>query len=266
MSAWSALPYMRCICDAVQSAERFVEPWTSSPGTSLGGGRGCAPSFRKGPNQFYPGCGRPRVSIMPVYDSDMTWHRHESEWGDTSNRDCTHPYPHLPYMPLRKDLEMLLFAHWAGISEKIMTRLASFRHIQSYHVISYHITEGSLEVKLPTVWTDEKQRWEESENRRKEKRRAEQRRGGERNGEEKKKDHKRQSLRRKKIQVREKVGKSRNTVFLKWFVAPEGRKVGSLERRVQSQLARWEMKNCTPLWHEAHFQVKMYKTPQLRPV
>ena len=24
------------------------------------------------------------------------------------------------------------------------------------------------------------------------------------------------------------------------------------------------MKNCTPLWHEAHFQVKMYKTPQLR--
>ena len=24
------------------------------------------------------------------------------------------------------------------------------------------------------------------------------------------------------------------------------------------------MKNCTPLWHEAHVQVKMYKTPQLR--
>ena len=23
-------------------------------------------------------------------------------------------------------------------------------------------------------------------------------------------------------------------------------------------------KKCTPLWHEAHFQVKMYKTPQLR--
>ena len=31
--------------------------------------------------------------------------------------------------------------------------------------------------------------------------------------EEKKEDHKRESLRRKKIQVREKVGKSRNTVF-----------------------------------------------------
>ena len=24
------------------------------------------------------------------------------------------------------------------------------------------------------------------------------------------------------------------------------------------------MKNCTPLWREAHFQVKMYKTPQLQ--
>ena len=59
--------------------------------------------------------------------------------------------------------------------------------------------------------------------------------------------------------MREKVGKSRFTVFFQWFVAPEARKVGSLKRRVRSQLARWEMKNCTPLWHEAHFQVKMYK-------
>ena len=70
----------------------------------------------------------------------------------------------------------------------------------------------------------------------------------------------RDKIRRKKMQMREKVGKSRNTVFFQWFVAPEGRKVGSLKRRVRSQLARWEMKNCTPLWREAHFQVKMYKT------
>ena len=60
--------------------------------------------------------------------------------------------------------------------------------------------------------------------------------------------------------MREKVGKSRNTLFFQWFVAPEGRKVGLLKRRVRSQLARREMKNCTPLWREAHFQVKMYKT------
>ena len=64
--------------------------------------------------------------------------------------------------------------------------------------------------------------------------------------------------------MREKVGKSRNTVFFQWFEAPEGRKVGSLKRRVRSQLARWEMKNCTPLWREAHFEVKMYKTHHVR--
>ena len=74
----------------------------------------------------------------------------------------------------------------------------------------------------------------------------------------------RERVRRKKMQMREKVGKSRFTVFFQWFVAPEGRKVGSLKRRVRSQLARWEMKKCTPLWREAHFQVKMYKTHQCR--
>jgi hypothetical protein len=30
---------------------------------------------------------------------------------------------------------------------------------------SMFLIEGSLEVKLPTIWTDEKQRWEESERR-----------------------------------------------------------------------------------------------------
>ena len=54
----------------------------------------------------------------------------------------------------------------------------------------------------------------------------------------------RERVRRKKMEMREKVGKSRFTLFFQWFVAPEGRKVGSLKRRVRSQLARWEMKNC----------------------
>ena len=74
----------------------------------------------------------------------------------------------------------------------------------------------------------------------------------------------RERVRRKKMQMREKVGKSRNTVFFQWFGAPEARKVGSLKRRVRRQLARWEMKNCTPLWREAHFEVKMHKTHQRR--
>ena len=80
----------------------------------------------------------------------------------------------------------------------------------------------------------------------------------------KREGQRRERVRRKKMQMREKEGKSRNTVFFQWFVAPEGRKVGSLKRRVRSQLARWEMKNCTPLWREAHFEVKMYKTHHSR--
>ena len=70
----------------------------------------------------------------------------------------------------------------------------------------------------------------------------------------------RERVRGQTLQMREKVGKSRNTVFFQWFVAPEGRKVGSLKRRVRSQLATGAMQNCTPLWREAHFQVKMHKT------
>ena len=66
------------------------------------------------------------------------------------------------------------------------------------------------------------------------------------------------------MQVCEKVERSRFTLFFQWFVAPEGRKVGSLKRRVRSHVARWEIKNCTPLWREAHFQVKMCKTHQVR--
>ena len=54
--------------------------------------------------------------------------------------------------------------------------------------------------------------------------------------------------------------KSRNAVFFQWFVCRVSRKVGSLKRRVRSHVVRGEIKNCTPLWREAHFQVKMYKT------
>ena len=72
--------------------------------------------------------------------------------------------------------------------------------------------EGSLEVKLPTIWTDEKQSREEAE--------------------------RRERVRRKKMQVREKVEKSRSTVFFECFVGPHGRKVGSLKQRVRSHLVR----------------------------
>ena len=75
-----------------------------------------------------------------------------------------------------------------------------YRYVYIYtHIyIYYYIIAGSLEVKLPTIWTDEKQRWEESEKRREEK---------------KKEDQSRERIRGKKMQVREKAEKSRITVF-----------------------------------------------------
>ena len=59
------------------------------------------------------------------------------------------------------------------------------------------LIEGNLEVKLPTIWTDEKQSREEAEKRKI-----------------RRKKSRRERVRRKKMQMREKVRKSRNTVFL----------------------------------------------------
>ena len=100
------------------------------------------------------------------------------------------------------------------------------------YIYTCNVFEGSLEVKL-----DNMDRWKAEQGRGREKRKI------------RRKKSRRERVRRKKMQMREKVGKSRNTVFFQWFGAPEGRKVGSLKRRVRSQLAS------TPLWCEAHLQV-----------
>ena len=68
-------------------------------------------------------------------------------------------------------------------------------------------------------------------------------------------------VRRKKIHPRQMLEKSRNAVFFQWFVSRVSRKVGLLKRRVRSHVVRGEIKNCTPLWRKAHFEVKMLKTP-----
>ena len=96
--------------------------------------------------------------------------------------------------------------------------------------------------KFRSQTSDNMDRWKAAQGRGREKRKI------------RREKSRRERVRRKKMQLREKVGKSRNTVFFQWFEAPEGRKVGSLKRRVRRQLARWEMKNRTPLWREAHLQ------------
>ena len=64
------------------------------------------------------------------------------------------------------------------------------------------VAQGSLEVKLPTIWTDEKKRWEESEKRREEERRSEKRKS-----------------QKKEDQSARKGRKARNTVFFQRFGA-----------------------------------------------
>ena len=71
-------------------------------------------------------------------------------------------------------------------------------------------------------------------------------------------EKKRQGSKKRKSQKKEDAGAQKGRkvatqcVFSNDFVAPEGRKVGSLKRRVQQHLVRCEMKNCTLLWREAH--------------
>ena len=102
------------------------------------------------------------------------------------------------------------------------------------------VFEGSLEVKLLTIWTDEKQRWEESEKRREEERRSNKR----------------------KPQKKEDAGARKGRKVAWHYVFPMV--CGSGGRPVQSHLGGWEMKKCTPLWHEAGLEVKTLKTPQVR--
>ena len=93
----------------------------------------------------------------------------------------------------------------------------------------------------------EKQRWEEFGRRSQEVRRSE----------------KRKSETQEDAGARKRRKVTIHSGFFQWFVAPEGRQVTSLKRRVRSHAsARWEMKNCTRLWREARFQVKMYKAHQ----
>ena len=97
-------------------------------------------------------------------------------------------------------------------------------------------------------------------------------------------------VRRTKMQMREKVGKSRNTVFP--IICGSGRSKSRLAKAAgaetpgqmrdetlhvvvaRSRFRRQNVQNtpcsdhfwekCTPLWREAHFEVKMYKTPHVR--
>ena len=60
-------------------------------------------------------------------------------------------------------LRFILMSHW--LSSIIVQSYPMIIPLKSHSIIPLIIIEGSLEVKLPTIWTDEKQRREESERR-----------------------------------------------------------------------------------------------------
>ena len=82
------------------------------------------------------------------------------------------------------------------------------------------IIEGNLEVKLPTIWTDESKGGK-----------------GQRRERNKKEDQRRKRQKTEGPGAR-KGRKVAKAMFFQCCVAPEDRKVGSLKRRVRSQLAR----------------------------
>ena len=101
------------------------------------------------------------------------------------------------------------------------------------------VIEGSLNSKLPTIWRVEKQMRQAVKSEVK-------RCTGEK-------------VRRKKIHPRQMLEKSRHAVFFQWFVCRVSRKVGLLKRRVWRSVLSREIKNCTLLWRNAHYEVKMLK-------
>ena len=92
-------------------------------------------------------------------------------------------------------------------------------------------------------------------------------RGGKSQREEKKKeDQGRGTVRRQKMQVSEKVAKSQNTVFFHVFpmICGSGGSKSRLAKAAGAEPSgQMRNENCTLLWHEAHFQIKMLKAQQL---
>ena len=94
-------------------------------------------------------------------------------------------------------------------------------------------------------------------------------RGGksQRREKQKKEDQRRERARRKKMQAHERKGRkvAKHSVFP--MICSSGRLKSRLAKAAGAEPSgemRDEMKNCTPLWCETHFEVKMHKTLQGR--
>ena len=126
---------------------------------------------------------------------------------------------------------------------------------KSTHPNPRQIFEGSLEVKLPTTWGDGKSRGGNS-----------QRRGEERRGEKRREERRleqRKSEKKEDADARKGIKVVIHCVFP--MICGSGGSKSRLAKAARAEPAgQMRDENCRPLWCEAHFEVKMCKTHELR--
>ena len=166
------------------------------------------------------------------FDSDLwgipSWTGDDWRWLAANDRSL---------VPCKKSMQNMWRSFYQFYKE--WGALNPTRHLSSLQVL----IEGSLEVKLPTIWADGKA---EVGRVREEKKQEDQRKG----------------------QKKEDAGARKGRKVAIHYVFPmifgsSGSK-SRLARLVRSHLVGWEMKNCTLLWRGAHFEIKMVKAPHVR--
>ena len=169
----------------------------------------------------------------------------EMPWWISTRLSPGQRHDHLARPGLGISWDLLGLVHHTASVVKITTwaYLQSHTHSHLYSRSCVCIIEGSLEVKLPTIWTDEKQSRAEAERReRSEERRSEKR----------------------KIQKKADADAWKGRKVAKHCVFPticgSGGSKSRLAKAAGAEPAGQMSKKCTPLWREAHFEVKMYKT------
>ena len=110
---------------------------------------------------FQPPCGQRKIAdhqnTTIIFSNSMNFQRFFF-W----------PYFAIPRAPRdtgRGALDRPIVSKYTYIYIYICMYVCMYVTLCNHMCIYVYIIEGSLEVKLPTIWADEKQRWEESERR-----------------------------------------------------------------------------------------------------
>ena len=113
----------------------------------------------------------------------------------------------------------------------------------------YDMIEKSLEYRLPTIWQMEEHSQEKAQSDRVKVRSEKIRKGD--------------SQKRKDADARKSKKVAKHSIFA-MFCGSGDSKSRLLKWLVRSQLARWKMKNCTPLWCEGHYPSQNAKKIDVR--